>query len=423
MEPSSGIDLFSLSVGVLSYIFAFSLVFYLLHKFGLNQKSILTITLLSAVGHAVGAVALYEYAMSNGGDSLFYFKNANLHYQGLGYHFAFLILGYAKAYLLGESFLGAFLLSSAIAFIASVFYLLTYKILLDKISGSYPFYRFDSRQLTYPAFLLLCWPSYFFWSAGLVKDNFSFLSIGLILFIVARNKLSVSNIILFAIAAFLGFMVRAYLFIIFFVSTFIYLLLNSKWNMFLKISLISLLTIATILLLPLFDSYGLVVHFSGSTLSNIGEYAVRQQQYMNTGSSIPLPTDNPQLTFLFLPYLFLANLILPLGIGANNFIGIISSIENAYLLWWIISFIKNRAIWSDLKQKLRVANFLIIYFFFGMSCLSMMNSNLGLAMREKMMYVPALLICMFLTFAYRRILALNYYQQNELPTQFLRPVV
>jgi len=409
----SGIDFYGITIGILAFFLVFPYVYYLLRKFGLDRKSIMYAVVLSAIGHFIGAVALYWFVITAGADSIFYFNNASIHYQGLGYYFAFFVLGYAKAYLLGESFLGAFLISGALGFLASIYYLLTYKILLDKISGKYPLYEIDKKQLTYPALLLLCWPSYFFWSAAIVKDNFAFLSIGMILFVVARGKISISSLIMLGIAFFLGFMIRPYLFIIFTFSTFIYLLLGSKWNIFFKITIISLLIASTYALLPLLGDYAMMMNFSSSTLGSMGEFAVRQQQYMNVGSSIPIPTHNPYLTFLFLPYLIFIDLFLPLGIGANNFIGIISSVENAYFLWWAVFFIRNKPLWKELKNNLRITRFFMIYSLFGMSCLSIMNSNLGLAMREKMMYVPAMLICIFLTYAYKRMRLIHHYNQQE----------
>jgi hypothetical protein len=403
------IDFWGITVGIVALLLALSFGYYLLQKFDLNKKEIVIALLLSGLGHFAGGAALYYFSITAGSDSYYYFHYAIMKYQGLGYWIAFLVLGYLKHYILGESFLGAFLISGALGSIGSVYYLLTYKTLLDRISGKFPLYRIDPMQLTLPALLLLCWPSYFFWSAALVKDNFAFLGIGMLLFSICRGKWTLSNLSTFAIGFILGFSVRPYLFIVFSVSATMYILLGSKWNIFLKTVILFFLAITTFVLIPFLSQYAAIAHFSGSNLSDVGKYAVQQQKYMHLGSSIPVPTSNPHLTFLFLPYLALANLLLPLGVGARNFIGYISSAENAYLLWWIIVFYKSRAVWSHLKNKLGIVKFLLIYSIFGMSCLSIMNSNLGLAMREKMMYVPALLICIFLTYSYRRMLIIQYH--------------
>ncbi|MBA3661442.1 MAG: hypothetical protein H0W64_06930 [Gammaproteobacteria bacterium] len=420
------LDPAGITIGIAAFFLALFYAYYLLQKFKLNFKSIGLILLLSALGHFVGAYALFEFAVRNGADSCFYFANATMKNQGVGYWFAFMVLGYAREYLLGDSFLGAFLISGAIGLVASTYLVVIYKILLDKISGFKPFYKIDPQQLIYPAFLLMCWPSYLFWSAGIIKDNFAFLAITMTLFVIVRGSLGFSNLITLAVASVLGFVVRPYLFIIFGVSGFLYLLAGSKIKIQYKLGILGTLCMLFSMLTPLLSSYAEMVHFNGiTTIKNIGEYAVRQQGYMAIGSSIPVPTSNPYLMFLFIPYLVFANLLLPLGIGARNFIGIVSSIENVYLLWWILYFIKHRAYWRDLSSRIRITKFLMIYFLFGMMCLSIMCTNLGLAMREKIMYAPALLICMFLCYAYRRMVLLEHHfttQEIEQSPQPLEPL-
>ncbi len=421
MDSIGEVDARGICVGILAFLFVLPYVYYLLKKFELNTQPILISVLLSALGHLLGAVAMFLFAITAGADSVFYFKNAVLGYQGLGYYFAFTVIGYARHFLLGNSFLSCFLVSGAIAFVASVYYLLTYKILLDRLSKPHFLYRYDAKQLTLPAFLLLCWPSYFFWSSALVKDNFAFLSIGMILFVVAQSKITLSNLITLAIGGFLGLIVRPYLFVIFIFSAFLYLIWGSKWNAGVKIAVIGMLCLGTFLMLPILGDYAMMLRFSGTTLTEVGQFAVRQQQYMNIGSSIPIPTHDPHLTFLFIPYLVLVNLFLPLGIGASNAIGLISSIENAYLLGWVVVFWRNRVIWKLVRDKLSITVYFFIFSLFGMSCLSIMNSNLGLAMREKMMYVPALLMCVFLTYAYRRMLILEQQEEEAIESPEMAP--
>lgn len=152
-------------------------------------------------------------------------------------------------------------------------------------------------------------------------------------------------------------MIRPYLFVIFAVSMVIYLLWMSKLALLKKIGLLAFIFISTFILLPLLGDYVGFVHFSGHSLISIGEYAVRQQEYVNYGSTIPVPTHNPILTFFFLPYLIFVDLFLPLGIGASNLVGILSSIENIYFLGLVIFLIRNRAVWKALGSKVQKTKF------------------------------------------------------------------
>ena len=392
-------------LSLVAFLFIFFCGFYFLQTFGLNQKSTVIAFLLSGIGHYIGAYALYEYTLRVGTDSLFYFYYGTTKF-GFNYYFAQFLLGYAKKYILGNSFLGAFLLSGMIGWIASIYLVLTYKVLLDKISGHAQRGFYNSKYLVLPVFLLFCWPSYFFWSAGLIKDNFSFIAMAVTLFTIAKGKFKLPSLLIWAFVCIPAFIGRPYLVIIFGVSVFIYVVIGNKMDAKYKLILFLLFGVTFIFVKSTLLQFMSFVHFSGGlSLQSIGEYAIRQQTYMSTGSSIPVPTHNPYLMFLFIPYLFAANLFLPLIVGARNLIGMVASIENLYLLFWVCWFLKHWSAWKNLIAQLKIVKLLLIYFLFGMSCLCIMSTNFGLSMREKELYVPALLICMFLTKAYYKMQA------------------
>lgn len=400
-------DYNGINVGIVTFLAISIYVFHLLKQHDLDRKGILALVSLSAVGHFVGGLLYHWIATHNGADSVFYFENASTTLEGMGYHFAFFVLGYLKLYFLGNSLLGAFLLSAALGWLGSIFYLLAFKVLLDALSQGRKFYLMDPNLLFFPALLLLCWPSYFIWSAGLVKDNFAFLSIGMFLFCIAKKQLKLSSLLLIVIASFLGFVIRPYLFITISMTTLIFILFGSRWNMVIKLAFLALMALSFLIMLPKLADYAAMVNFSGLSVKEMANFALRQQSLMSIGSSIPVPTHNVNILFFFLPYLILANLFLPLFIGAGNLIGLLGSLENAFLLCWSIFFLRNRFFWNQLKNQIKIAKFFLIYFVVGMSFLSIVNTNLGLAMREKMMYVPALLIVILLVYAYKRILILQ----------------
>ena len=150
------LDLIGFGIGVVAFIGGLSYSYYLLQKFQLNVKIVFNFLMLSAIGHFIGAWALFEFAIHLGADSCFYFQNAIMKYQGMGYWFAFQLLGYAKYYLLDESFLGAFLISGALGLISSTYLVVTYRILLDKlyVEKNLSLLERDPKQLFYPIALL-----------------------------------------------------------------------------------------------------------------------------------------------------------------------------------------------------------------------------------------------------------------------------
>lgn len=397
-------------IGFFAFFLALVYALYLVSRFNLKHVVIFKLLILCAIGHFIGAILYYWFSITAGSDSVIYFKH-EFRNDGsyFGYSFAMTLLDFLKKYLLGESLSGAFFLFAACGFIGSVHYLLTFKTLLDRASVTPPSYLIDNKQLFYPALLLLCWPSYFFWPVGLVKDSFSFTGASMFLFAIAQKKQSVFSLITFSIGILISLLVRPYLFVIGLAATLSYLLLGSKAKLHTKIILLVIIGIFTVNFIPFIQNYG----FISNSVDTIGHYIITQQKNMNLGSSIPMPTQNPKLVFFFLPYLIMANLFLPLIYGAKNLIGIIGSIENAYFVSWVWFFIKNRSIWRELKKKLPILIFFMLYFLFGISCLSMMSTNIGLAMREKILYVPALLMCIFLVYAYRRILIIELITTRE----------
>lgn len=405
-------DYIGLTIGTIAFSLVLFAIFANLDKFDLNNKSVFRIVLASGLGHLCGGIAYYEYAITAGADSNFYFENATLEYTGTTYHFAFFILGYLRHYLIGDSYLAAFLISSALAFLGSYFYLIAYKVLLDKLSMYQPYYKINKSLLIIPALVLMCWPSYFFWSSGLVKDNFVYISVGVFMYCLARGNINLTRGILIIICALASFLVRPYLFITFSITTVIYVIYSSEKSFASKLGILCLIGLTARLLSDELVNY--IDKFESLTsLSYLANYAIKQQQYMNIGSSIPLPTHDPTKMLFFLPYLIAANLFLPLFYGANNILGIVGTFENILLLFLIHYFIKNRMYWKLIKNNTPIVNYYLIYFFVGMSFLSMMNTNLGLAMREKMMYVPPLLILIMLVYAYKRVIVISDYIEQE----------
>ncbi len=393
-----------LSMGCLFFLVVLSIAFILLKQEALGYKKILVLLLLSAIGHFLGGWFYYWFSLTQGSDSVFYFHMASTRFIGwFGYNFAFFVLGYLRKFVIDNSFLEAFFFCASLGFLGSVFYLLTYKRLLDKaLAGGR--HALDGRLIFVPAVILLCWPSYFFWSAGLVKDSFAFLAIPMFLFALSAKRVGVGSLILIVFSLTLAYMVRPYLFLVIFVSGVGYLLLKSKLSVAVKIFLIALVLLIAVQLLESFVNYAKWAGLQSFSLEGVARRSILNQQYMSVGSSIPVPTKNPHLLYLFIPYLIAANLLLPFFVGAHNALAFICSFENLFFLYLVIQFVKQRATFKMLQKKIPIVSFLLFYFLTGMALLAMVNTNLGLAMREKMMYVPSFILVILLTYTYKRVL-------------------
>ena len=396
-------------VGIFAFFLAYTSSIIFLRKYRITHPVIFGITLVSLFGHAGGALFYYWYSLHVGSDSVTYFNSATLSYNGIGFNFVCYILGYLKTYILNDSFLGAFLVSGALGYLGSIFYFLSFKQLFDMLLNTQPHEKAYEQTLIIPAIVLLCWPSYFIWSAGLIKDSFTFILTGYIFLILANSRRSVIHYLLLFISCLFVFSLRPYLFGIAAIVTILYVLLDSKADRIIKSAILFLAVCATVFIIPKIQHYLMMMaHDAGVSMSNIGTYIIYQQSLMQeAGSSLSLPTYNPNLVFLYLPYLIGINLFLPMGVGATSIVGWLSSIENVFLAGWVLYFLINWSYWKIAREKLVTAKYLFVYFIFGISCLSIMNTNLGLAMRQKMMYVPAFLIAVLLVYSYKKVVLIR----------------
>lgn len=395
-------DMDGFLVGIISFTFAFIFGIFLFKHYQIKTRAMLGILFLSTVGHFFGALFYCWYSLKYGSDSLVYFQNATTKWNGIGYEFVIYMVGNLKTYLIGNSLLGAFLFSGAVGLLGSIYYFLTFKVLLDKSIALTS--KFSTSYLPLiPSFLILCWPSYLLWSSGLVKDNFSFLFIGMFLLILAQGKKTFPSFIWLLSISIVGFLIRPYFLIIIAVSTFLYFLLNKELSFKVKLGLLFCMLLITGLILSCVAHYMLSFSKVGNIqTTNLGDYIIHQQLYMQEANgSLQMPTYNPRLVFLFWPYFIFANLFLPLGIKASHLMGWLSTLENMFFIVCVIFLFQNRALWKMLNRKVMVLQYFFLYFFIGIACLSIINLNMGLAMREKMMYVPAFLIIIFLVYAHK----------------------
>ncbi len=327
---------------------------------------------------------LYWVTVGYDSDSTRYFYNAQP-YFGFNTEFAQFICWYMRDFFWGDSYLSAFFFSSVLSYFADLLYVLSFFEILKRLE-----IKIDIRLLFFPLFLFLFWPSHLYFSMGLIKDSGAYFCIALLTYtLLSFRSHSGIKLILLVFALTLAFIIRPYFVVILFFASCLSFFFSKQMSLA-KRSLILL-----ILALLLFLASGLLLkmgHLNVASLEAIGGRFVKNQVDQATGTSIPVPTTDPLLTFLFLPYLFLANLFLPLFIFANNFSGILASFENLIFIYICYLGIKHRQYWTVLKQKMPALSFLFYFSLSGLGFMSLINTNLGLAMRQKTMYVPILFL-------------------------------
>lgn len=244
------------------------------------------------------------------------------------------------------------------------------------------------KKITFPKirilfYFLLLLPSFNFWTTGFNKDMLSFCALSYFLFNLYYQK---KYSIIFSIG--LIFLVRPYIsFIIitsYIISYGIFFAFNYKEKIK-NFTLINLILFSFTLISILFIIYFILNNYVGSFgfLLLEGKFSQiignLQAHYTNTTLGISLETNIILRFFSYLFYPFLWS-----DLGGNIFM-IVMTIENMFLMLLLLFVI----------LKLNLDNYRNFYLFFGIISflilffiLGLVTSNLGIAFRQKWLFIP-----------------------------------
>ena len=380
--------------GILFYVVALVIALWCYRQYSPLYEGTSLVIMVSWFGHYLGT---YFYSFARTDSLMQFFLNATNHFRGSGTNFVCNLAWYVRDYMTGNSYVGTLYFFSSFAFLGSVLWYLMFLQLAQSL-------RISNQKYAYPAIVLMCWPSYLFFTAGIGKDSLCFFLIPLILLslnklIAQKNKTgSVIFILLFSLS--LMAMIRPYLIIVFSAAYFL-----SSYNGIKRMSGLRLVFMIASLPIVIYLIHLVLLTQKASMhladMSEIASTAVHQQEALNVGSSFPMLSSNPAIVFLLLPYSFLMNLTMPLFIFAHNKEALIASIENSYLVYLLYQFLMRNKIYKVIKQNDGV-RLCFMFFMVGMALLSLINTNLGLSTRQKTMYVPAFLVVAMLVWLYKK---------------------
>lgn len=378
--------------GCLFYSIAFAVALGIYRLFSPWYKTILPIICFCGLGHFLGT---YFYALVPSDSSLIFFQQATPHFYKFGTPFVQNLVWYVRDFLTEDSYLGTLYFFSAFAYVGSV---LWYLLFLQYAQ----WLQIDNQNYILPALVIMCWPSFLFFTTGMGKDSLSYFFLPLIF--IAWNNLRYGqqnkylHFLLLSISIIVLAMLRPYLILIF--------MLAYLFSTFSKAKLgISL--VWTIVLLPVFwyaaSGITAAVGMTDISMLSIGERALRQQELQSLGTNFPMISHDPLLVLLFLPYSFVMNLFFPLFLFAKNAQGFLASVENIFLVLLTLLFWKKRNIYVHLKTMLPALKFLFLFFIAGMAFMALINTNLGLATRQKSMYLPPFFILTMLVWLQNKV--------------------
>ena len=382
-------------VGGLFYCIALLMSLWIYQQYSPLSQRIFYVILLSWFGHFLGG---YIYTLNPSDSYIQFFMMATPDFLGLSTQFVETMTWYVREYITGDSFQSTIFFFSAFSFLGSVLWYLLYLQLAEYLG-------IQKRDYLLPALILMCWPSYLLFTAGIGKDSLCFMFIPMALLswnqftYQRKNRTMMMLFLMFALGSMI--VIRPYLLMI---AAGAYFLSTVQ-----GINKLTFFRVLFILFLVPFVIYAVQwvlaeqANLEIVDLDHIASKAQTQQLLLSQGSSFPYPaTKNTWVTLLLLPYGLIMNLVMPLFIFANNITGVLASIENIFLVYLLYQFIRARKTFRLIKLQLEPVKVCFYFFVVGMAFMGLSNTNLGLAMRQKSMYVPAFLVIAMLVWAYQK---------------------
>lgn len=222
-------------------------------------------------------------------------------------------------------------------------------------------------------------PSVSFWTTGLGKDSISFMATGLTLWAALNFKKRIGFFV-FAIIAML--MVRPHMAAVMLAAYALAFVFDKRISIFQRFIIGGTAVILSGLMIPFALQYAGLGDAENAT--DVEEYIDQRQSYnLEGGSSVDISS-------MSLPMQLFTYLFRPLPFEANSIFALAASLDNIILLlltvWGITSIIK--------KSKPSVESsraFLWLYVLMAWLIFATTTANLGIAMRQKWMFLPCLI--------------------------------
>ena len=357
-------SMFTLSILIIGLFLSFII--------GCKKKVDISFVIVLFLWHTFFSLFYYFFTLSNAADAVVYYYNSlgeNLKfYPGSPFVYYFSSI-FSKG--LDVNYLNVTLVYNLFGTLGLIFLYLSVKIYLEKLSWIWG--------------CLLFIPSMSFWSAGLGKDAISFFSVCLFLYTITTNK---KIYILLPVSFFFMFMVRPHIALMMIVSFVIYFIIRSRVHLLVKLITLPIIFSALIFSSSFVQQY---VGLEEASVDAVSGYVDQRQGYNQSGGS------SIDLQSMSYPMQMFTYVFRPLPFDAHSALALFTSIENTILLVLFLYVL--------FKNKFRPHSFiegknawLFIYAFLTCSILAITTANLGIATRQKWMFMPIFLYLLIYAF-------------------------
>ncbi|WP_227514278.1 hypothetical protein [Psychrobacter urativorans] len=346
--------------------------YFLVFSFCCRQKRDIKVITLLFLWHSFFSFVYYSFTLSNPADAIGYYRRSFysdfVFYPGTPF-----IVNISSMFTktIEASYLNVTLIFNIFGLLGLAIFYLTIKGYLKEMSRYWVMIFFI--------------PSMSFWSAGLGKDAISFFSTCLFLYAIAIKK---RNFLLISISFFFMFMVRPHIAFMMLISYIVYFIIKAKINLVFKLLTLPVIAIGLVVSLSFVQQY---VGLEDASLGDVGDY-VDGRQNVNQGGGSSVDIASMSYPMQMFTYVFR-----PLPFEAHSAVALFSSIENTIILFLFIyivykskfnfrSFIYNENLW------------LFTYVFLTCTILALTTANLGIATRQKWMFMPVLIYLLIYAF-------------------------
>jgi hypothetical protein len=348
-----------------------------------HSRTRMTLFVLLLLAHIGASVAYYLYAQEFGGDvELYYYDKLGIYGNASGLSTVFVInfVQTLKSYF-GGSFLDYFLLFQAMGFWGILFVMRSFDDIHEELGQ--PMFKY--------VYLLLFLPGLHFWTSAIGKDAPLFLGVAMCVWAAFRIQ---SRYLIFAAGIVVCLLFRPHIALIALVALALTVLFARNTTLLVRVALLA------VVLVGVGTVAGLVQNsFLGLNLSNTDSVT----EFIELKSSVSEESGGDMsIIGASFPVKLFSLLFRPFFVDANGLLGYIASLENVVLLVAIGSLIWRFGTTLAVARAAMFARFSAFFFVMLTILLAMVNYNVGLGLRQKMMMMPALLVFLAAMLAVRR---------------------
>ncbi|MGZ8285463.1 MAG: hypothetical protein ACXWUQ_07560 [Allosphingosinicella sp.] len=338
-----------------------------------EARSRMVLFVLLLLAHIGASVVYYFYAQEFGGDVTLYYNDPfGIYGTGTGLSTIFIVnfVQFLKEYF-GGSLLDYFLLFQAMGFWGILFVLRAFDDIHEELGQE------GSRYV----YLLLFLPGLHFWTSAIGKDAPIFLSVAMCIWATFRLQ---RRYLAFAAGMAIALLVRPHITLIALIALAMTVLVARNT------SLLSRAALLVVALGGIGSVAGLVQEsFYGLNISNADSVS----EFIETKSSVSEDSGGDvNIIGASFPVKLISLLFRPFFYDASGLLGYIASLENVVLLVVIGSLIWRFRTAVAVAQGALFARFAAFFFAMLTFLLALVNYNVGLGLRQKMMMMPALLV-------------------------------